>query len=654
MLDDLYQADTEAAINDLIARPPQTPTPQASKFSAWKTLTAAPRGVGTGANETAGGIADVLGAFGQTMAATDARSGMFSTQTPEQRKQETQARRKMLDEGLEFSAGDDFRQQARQWMPDAATSHVAEQTVFGLTRFGTKAVAGAAVAGPVAGAGLVGLDEALTTADDLKRQGVDPLTRSQVGAVVGLTSALGVALPVAGNTATQTAALVAVGGPLSFMGQQAATREILQAADYTQLADQYDPLDPVGLAVSTIIPAGFGMWAMRGVRMRAAGKTADTPELAPDRNPAPEGDAARAQDPAQTEPLRPTPEQVDAARVEMLTQHIESAGLHSADDARAAAMHLDAFARAVDDLSAGRRVDVTDLVPVERLQVARALDTFAQGLDTARTDLMAQASKLAEPTAVRQMQAELADAQVRLAELESPDAVKARAADLQQSERLSFKQAMAQARKEFGAQAADVQARVDRLEGMLADNAQGQQAFDALNILNRQAEQAGRQRAQIDAPPTRETPTAAAAREAAALTTPEPRTNVQDAPRTDAPAAGRADTQPSPAPAKQGAQPTRTDAGGSGPAGAGEQGSAGVSGARGNAAEAGLVAQRLAEVQQQFPDLTVQMDGMDKPMPLADFLAQVQREAMEGSDFDLGGNDAPLMQVAATCFLLNG
>lgn len=654
MLDDLYQADTEAAINDLIARPPQTPTPQASKFSAWKTLTAAPRGVGTGANETAGGIADVLGAFGQTMAATDARPGMFSTQTPEQRKQETTARRKMLDEGLEFSAGDDFRQQARQWMPDAATSHVAEQTVFGLTRFGTKAVAGAAVAGPVAGAGLVGLDEALTTADDLKRQGVDPLTRAQVGAVVGLTSALGVALPVAGKTATQTAALVAVGGPISFMGQQAATREILQAADYTQLADQYDPLDPVGLAVSTIIPAGFGMWAMRGARIRAGAKTAETPDLAPDRNPAPEGDTARAQDSAQTEPLRPTPEQVDAARVEMLTQHIESAGLHSADDARAAAMHLDAFARAADDLSAGRRVDVTDLVPVERLQVARALDTFAQGLEAARADLMAQASKLAEPTAVRQMQSELADAQVRLAELESPDAIKARAADLQQSERLSFKQAMAQARKEFGAQAADVQARVDRLEGMLADNAQGQQAFDALNILNRQAEQAGRQRAQIDAPPTRETPTAAAAREAAALTTPEPRTNVQDAPRTDTPAAGRADTQPSPAPAKQGAQPTRTDAGGSGPAGAGEQGGAGVSGSGGNAAEAGLVAQRLAEVQQQFPDLTVQMDGMDKPMPLADFLAQVQREAMEGSDFDLGGNDAPLMQVAATCFLLNG
>lgn len=66
------------------------------------------------------------------------------------------------------------------------------------------------------------------------------------------------------------------------------------------------------------------------------------------------------------------------------------------------------------------------------------------------------------------------------------------------------------------------------------------------------------------------------------------------------------------------------------------------------------MSQRLADIQQQFPDLTVQMDGMDKPMALSEFLAEVQREAMEGTDFDLGGNDAPLMQVAASCFLLNG
>lgn len=695
MLDDLYQADTEAAINDLITRPPQTPTPQASKFSAWKTLTAAPRGVGTGANETAGGIADVLGAFGQTMAATDARSGMFSTQTPEQRKQETQARRKMLDEGLEFSAGDDFRQQARQWMPDAATSHVAEQTVFGLTRFGTKAVAGAAVAGPVAGAGLVGLDEALTTADDLKRQGVDPLTRSQVGAVVGLTSALGVALPVAGNTATQTAALVAVGGPLSFMGQQAATREILQAADYTQLADQYDPLDPVGLAVSTIIPAGFGMWAMRGVRMRAAGKTADTPELAPDRSPAPEGDAARAQDSAQTEPLRPTPEQVDAARVEMLTQHMEGARLTSADDVAGVRAHDEAMTRAMDQMAKGERIRVDDVAPVPRMSTtdtpefkawfgdsrvvddggkplvvyhgtARNFDSFDIGQAGSAIDAgklgegfyFTQASRWADSYATNAAKGG-GDAQVMpvFISIKNPLVLdgagdvwaKLRAA----SERWGIKESpvLDEANTPNPAWAKEFSAAAQRegFDGVVLPSKVNQTEYVAFKPEQIKSAIGNSGKFDPNSPSLTDSRFATWAdqinaaiadiRAAAAKET----ANVQDAPK----AAG----QPAEAPAQ--AQPQAAVARGAGPAGAGEQG-AGVSGSGGATAEAGLVAQRLTDIQQQFPDLTVQMDGMDAPVKLADFLEQVKREAMEGSDFDLGGNDAPLMQVAATCFLLNG
>lgn len=642
MLDDLYQADTTAALDDLQRRPPAA-KPQAAKFSAWSMLTAAPRGIGAGSNETAGGVADMLGAFGQVMGATDARPSMFSAQTEDQRKQEEQARRKMLDKGLEFDAGDQFRSVAREWMPDATTAHTAERTVFDLFRFGTKAVTSTALAGPVAGPGLVGLDEALTTADDLKRQGVDAETRMKVGAVAGVTAAAGVALPVAGRNPVQTAALVAVGGPGSFIAQQAATRQILQDADYTKQADQIDPLDPVGLAVSTLVPAGFGVWAMRGMRGRAA--EVKPGEAAPEVRP----DAAPMQDAAQTEPARPrpTPDQVDAARVEMLTQHIEAAGLHSAADARAAAMHLDAFARAMDDLSAGRRVDVSDLVPAERIQTARALDTFATRLDETRADLMTQAAMRAEPGAVRALQGELIDAQARLAEFEDPVAIKARAGELQQTERMSYKQALTQAKREFSAQADDVRARIARVEGMLEDNATGQQAFDALNILDRQAADVGRQRDQIDAPATAETPAAQAVREITA-TRQEAAANVQDAPqaRADAPATGA--RQPEPA-----AQPQAADARGAAPAGAAEQGG-GVPRAGGATPEAAAVAARLADVSQQFPDLTVQMDGMDAPMRLSDFLDQVRREAMDGTDMDIGGNDAPLMQVAASCFLLNG
>lgn len=68
----------------------------------------------------------------------------------------------------------------------------------------------------------------------------------------------------------------------------------------------------------------------------------------------------------------------------------------------------------------------------------------------------------------------------------------------------------------------------------------------------------------------------------------------------------------------------------------------------GVAAEQGAAAGRLAQIRQQFPDLQVQLDGMDAPMRLDDFLAAVKAEADELSA------DAPLMQVAAECALLNG
>lgn len=56
----------------------------------------------------------------------------------------------------------------------------------------------------------------------------------------------------------------------------------------------------------------------------------------------------------------------------------------------------------------------------------------------------------------------------------------------------------------------------------------------------------------------------------------------------------------------------------------------------------------VQQVAQRFPDLQVMLDGMDKPMPLVEFLNGVKAEAD-----DLAA-DAPLMQVAAECLLVNG
>lgn len=657
MLDDLYQADTDAAINDLVRRPPAA-KPQAAKFNAWSMLTAAPRGIGAGSNETAGGVADVLGAFGQVMGATDARPSMFSAQTQEQRKQEEQARRKMLDKGLEFDAGDQFRSVAREWMPDATTAHTAERTVFDLFRFGTKAVTSTALAGPVVGPGLVGLDEALTTADDLKRQGVDAETRMKVGAVSGLTAAAGVALPVAGRNPVQTAALVAVGGPGSFIAQQAATRQILQDADYTKLADQIDPLDPVGLAVSTLVPAGFGVWAMRGARGRAA--EVRPGDVAPEVRP----DAAPVQDAVQTEPARPrpTPDQVDAARVEMLTQHVEGARLTPPEDAAGARAHDEAMTRAMDQLARGERVEVSDVAPVPRVAPTETPEFKAWFGDSKVVDDGGQPLVVYHGTSsdFSQFNAETGWFTASSSEAEtyasgSRDATNVNAGQNIVPAYVSIKNPRVLDGDTIGNWRSAVNDALSdgSIDGVIVTS--GGRPSWVVPVDPQQIKSAIGNSGKFDpsSPSLTDSRFAswadqinaaiadirAAAKEAA---------NVQDAPqaRADAPATGARQPEPD-------AQPQAADARGAAPAGAAEQGG-GVPRAGGGSPEAAVVAARLADVSQQFPDLTVQMDGMDAPMRLSDFLEQVQREAMEGADFDLGGNDAPLMQVAASCFLLNG
>lgn len=66
------------------------------------------------------------------------------------------------------------------------------------------------------------------------------------------------------------------------------------------------------------------------------------------------------------------------------------------------------------------------------------------------------------------------------------------------------------------------------------------------------------------------------------------------------------------------------------------------------AAERAVMDSRMVMAQEKFPALEVMLDGMEKPMPAAEFLAAIKAEAD-----DLAAN-APLMQVAAKCALLNG
>lgn len=337
---DLHEDDLISASE---AAPAVAPRKQDPAFSAWATVKSAVKQVPAAVAEVTGSTADILGAFGGVAAATGGSAGgMFSTGTDAERKQTADAAKKLREQGPDYrtEAGGLFRGVAKDYMPDATTAHSAEVAVADFVRMATKAVVGGVVAGPVAGALAAGAEEGFTAADKLADQGVDVNTRTQVGLVTGAVTGLGFALPVAGRTVGRTVGLALAGGPASFVAQNAATREILKRADYTQLADQYDPFDPVGLTLSTLVPLGFGALAMRGAARRAAAGQ-PVPEMAP-----------------------VAPEVVDAARVQLLRENVDVHRATPPEDFAAAQAHEAAVSKALDQLANGQRVEVAQMVKI--------------------------------------------------------------------------------------------------------------------------------------------------------------------------------------------------------------------------------------------------------------------------------------------------
>ncbi len=149
------------------------------------------------------------------------------------------------------------------------TSTTASMILQDAGRLLTKAAGYSVMGGPVAAVAGTGLDEAATGFMEFRDQGVDPMTAAKAGAVRGAMTAAGIAIPVVGTTGLKTVGLIAAGGPLSFMAEQATTRAILENANYLELAAEHDAFDPVGLGVSTLVPGLFGM-ALHRARVRKA------------------------------------------------------------------------------------------------------------------------------------------------------------------------------------------------------------------------------------------------------------------------------------------------------------------------------------------------------------------------------------------------
>jgi hypothetical protein len=323
----LYGESLDAAVQRRLANPEPAEDPSWDTWSGVKALIAS--GPLAGGLEMAGTATDLASGAAAPLASTGGSAGgMFSLPSDEERKQQEEARQRMLSgPAFDPAMGNVLRAKAREFAPDPLTSHRSTQLLHGLSAGLTKAVGATLLFGAVPGAAVFGAEEANTTAQNLITDGVDPETAAKVGAVTGIASAVGAGLPVVGGTLAKTAALAVVGGPGTFVAQEALSRKILQEAGYAAQAEMHDPTDPWMLALSTAVPFAVGGIAMRqAARAKAAG--APRPQgadAAADPKPAAEAAAKPAEaTPAVDDMTIATaardPATVDAARVHVLEQ----------------------------------------------------------------------------------------------------------------------------------------------------------------------------------------------------------------------------------------------------------------------------------------------------------------------------------------------
>lgn len=329
-----WEDGTLEAVRQQIRTPAPVPKPE-PKFSAWSLVSAIPRGVAE--------------AGAQVMA-----SGVEVASAIQYRGMQPGSLFSLPEEAYQSDFADSLRNRGREFRPDPETAHAAEQVLYGFARGASKVIGGAVIAGP-AGVVAAGGEEAMSAADDLKRQGVtDPGVRRQAAAVQGAGLALA-ALPVVGQTLKATAGLYAIGGPGGFMAQQALTRKILADAGFDQQAATFDPLDPVGLAVSALVPGVFAAAGIRGQRKAAAAKA--------------EAEFLAGPVPSERSPVAEaySPEVVDAARVAYAVEQRAAANLDPGS-LRSHDQHEAALSRAEEAIARGEPVQVADVVPAQRIE----------------------------------------------------------------------------------------------------------------------------------------------------------------------------------------------------------------------------------------------------------------------------------------------
>lgn len=158
------------------------------------------------------------------------------------------------------------------YTPNPETTGQAAMMIHGLTGSLAKAIGYTVATGGsgILAAPLFGADLGLYEAGKLRDKGVDASTARTAGAITGTVNAVGMALP--GAVGTSYVKSILFGGavnPLTDISEQASIKFVLDNANYSKQAQEYDPFDPVNLGVSAGMGIAFGALGARANRAQA-------------------------------------------------------------------------------------------------------------------------------------------------------------------------------------------------------------------------------------------------------------------------------------------------------------------------------------------------------------------------------------------------
>lgn len=164
------------------------------------------------------------------------------------------------------------------YTPNPETTGQAAMMIHGLTGSLAKAIGYTVATGGsgILAAPLFGADLGLYEAGKLRDKGVDASTAKTAGAITGAVNTVGMALPGAiGTSYLKSMLFGGLANPATDSIEQASIKFVLDNANYSKQAQQYDPFDLANLGVSAGMGIAFGALGARANRAQARYEAAE-------------------------------------------------------------------------------------------------------------------------------------------------------------------------------------------------------------------------------------------------------------------------------------------------------------------------------------------------------------------------------------------